>query len=80
LEKEEMKSITLQGITDTTLTVGANSEIQQIQNQLEELKSLLSTQYADKIFNIAKINEANFRFVKSKKGFNEFPKIQHMDY
>jgi hypothetical protein len=69
--------ITLQNITNSTLTVEVNGQTQQIQNQLEELKTLLSTQksqsiqYADKIYNIANINEANFGFVTGKKAFNE---------
>jgi hypothetical protein len=51
--------------------------MREIQNQLFELKGLLQNlkvqniQYADKIYNIEHINEANFGFVTGKKAFNE---------
>jgi len=51
--------------------------VREIHNQLADLKALLqnlkapTVQYADKIYNIEQINEANFGFVTGKKSFNE---------
>ena len=69
--------ITIQNVGEETITLNVNGEIQNIQNQLTELKSLLQSlevqnvQYADKIYNIEHINEANFGFVTGKRAFNE---------
>ena len=69
--------ITIQNVGEETITLSVNGEIQNIQNQLTELKSLLQSlevqnvQYADKIYNIEHINEANFGFVTGKRAFNE---------
>jgi hypothetical protein len=71
------KSIIIQGITDSTITVVVNGQIQEIQNELAELKALLQKnntqtfQNAEKIYNIGQINEANFGFVTGKRPFNE---------
>ena len=70
-------SIKIQEAGDDKLTLNVNGEIQTIQNQLSELKALLkdmdtqTIQYADKIYNIEHINEANFGFVTGKRAFNE---------
>jgi hypothetical protein len=69
--------IILQNVTDNTLTVNVNGAIQEIQNQLQALIDLVhsqqcqSFQYADKIYNIAHINEANFGLMTGQRGFNE---------
>lgn len=70
-------NIIIQNINDSTLTLNVNGENTEIKNQLTELKKLLlsqkaqTVQYADKIYNIGHINEANFGFVTGKKAFNE---------
>ncbi len=70
-------NIIIQGIGEDTITLNINGEIREIQNQLDELKTLLQSkkvqnvQYAEKIYNIEQINEANFGFVTGKKTFNE---------
>ncbi len=58
------------------LTLNLDGEIREIQSQLSDLKALLATnqaqkiQYAEKIYNIEHINEANFGFLLGKKAFN----------
>jgi len=70
-------NIVIQGVTDSVITLNVNGEVREIHNQLAELKGLLqnmkvqNVQYADKIYNIEHINEANFGFVTGKKAFNE---------
>jgi hypothetical protein len=70
-------NIILKDITEGKLSLNVNGEVREIQNQLAELKSLLqnqkvqNVQYADKIYNIEHINEANFGFITGKKAFNE---------
>jgi hypothetical protein len=70
-------NITIQDVTDSIITVNVNGEIQEIQNQLQALIALVrsqqghSIQYADKIYNIAHITEANFGLVTGKRAFNE---------
>lgn len=70
-------NVIIEGITDDTLTLNVNGEVKQIHNQLDELKTMLQNikvqkvQYAEKIYNIENINEANFGFVTGKKAFNE---------
>ncbi|MBK7408118.1 MAG: hypothetical protein IPJ40_08675 [Saprospirales bacterium] len=69
--------IVIQNVTDSTLTLQVNGEVREIQNQLAELKALLEcqnaqkVQYAEKIYNIEHIDEANFGFLTGKKAFNE---------
>jgi hypothetical protein len=71
------QNIVIQEVNDRTITVNVNGEIQEIQNQLSEVKNLLQNfktptiQYAEKIYNIEHIDEANFGFVMGKKAFNE---------
>ena len=60
------------------LTLEVDGEIREIKHQLEELKAILlekqiqTVQYADKIYNIEQIDQANFGFVTGKKAFNEY--------
>ncbi len=69
--------IVIQDLSKETITISVNGEIREIRNQLEELKVLLGemgsqkVQYAEKIYNIEHINEANFGFMTGKKAFNE---------
>lgn len=69
-------NVIIQGISDSTLTLNVNGEVREIQNQLAELKALLQNlkihkvQYAEKIYNIEHINEANFSIVTSSRVFN----------
>ena len=59
--------IVIQGVTDSALTLNVNGEAQEIRNELAALRALLEShqaktvQYADKIYNIAHIDEANYR-------------------
>ncbi|MCU0444578.1 MAG: hypothetical protein MUE85_06630 [Microscillaceae bacterium] len=72
-----MENIIIQTVNENNLTLNVNGEIQQIQNELTDLKELLKNrqvqniQYADKIYNIAHINEANFGLLTGKQAFNE---------
>ena len=58
------------------LILNLDGEIREIQSQLSDLKALLAStqaqkiQYAEKIYNIEHINEANFGFLVGKKAFN----------
>lgn len=69
--------ILTQSESDDMLTLSIDGEHHEIKNLLSELKSLLqkhqtqTVQYADKIYNIAHINEANFGFFTGKRAFNE---------
>lgn len=71
------QNIVIQRISDSSITLNVDGEVREIHNQLAELKSLLqnmqvqTVQYADKIYNIEHIDEANFGFVTGKKAFNE---------
>ncbi|MGB1242413.1 MAG: hypothetical protein ACPG49_07820 [Chitinophagales bacterium] len=70
-------NIVIQNVTDSTITLNIDGEIQEVRNQLVELKALLQSlkiqkiQYAEKMYNIEHINEANFGFWIGKKVFNE---------
>lgn len=70
-------TVKIQESTDEQLTLLVDGELQTIGNQLSELKTLLQNlkvqniQYADKIYNIEHIDEANFGFVTGKRAFNE---------
>jgi len=71
------KTALLTATNDDSLTFSIDGEIQEIRHQLSELKDLLankeiqSVQYAEKIYNIEHIDEANFGFITGKKAFNE---------
>jgi len=73
----ETNKIVIQSVSDSTLTLNVNGTVREIHNQLADLKALLqnlkapTVQYAEKIYNIEQINEANFGFVTGKKSFNE---------
>ena len=59
------------------ITLNIDGEVCEIRNELAELRRLLEkmhvgrVQYAEKIYNIEHINEANFGFVTGKRPFNE---------
>ena len=69
-------NVVIQAASDNTLTLNVNGEVREIHNRLDELKTLLQNlkvqniQYADKIYNIEHINEANFGVVTSNRVFN----------
>jgi hypothetical protein len=71
------KTAILTASNEESLTFSIDGEVQEIRHQLSELKELLanqdvqSVQYADKIYNIKHIDEANFGFLTGKKAFNE---------
>ncbi|MEO1652169.1 MAG: hypothetical protein AAFU64_01385 [Bacteroidota bacterium] len=71
------KEVIIQGVPGEKIQVFVDGEIKEIQNELGELKALLQNlsiqniQYADKIYNIEHIDEANFGFITGKKAFNE---------
>jgi len=62
----ETNNIIIQGVTESTLTLNVNGTVWEIHNQLEVLKDLIQAQgqttfqVGEKIYNIGKINEANF--------------------
>ena len=70
--------IIIQDANNEFLKLNVNGEIKEIKNQLHELKTLLldnemqSVQYAEKIYNIEHIDEANFGFITGRKAFNEY--------
>lgn len=72
----EAQHIIIQSATDSTLTLNINGEAQEIRNELATLRALLESrsaqtvQYADKIYNIAHIDEANFGLMTGKRPFN----------
>ena len=74
--QNETNNIIIQGVTDSTLTLNVNGTVREIHNQLADLKALLqnlkapTVQYADKIYNIEHINEANFGVMTSNRVFN----------
>ena len=59
-------NIVIQNVNDSTITLKIDGEIQEIRNDIAELRKLLQSfgdkqfQVADKIYNIETINEANF--------------------
>ncbi|MFN0016445.1 MAG: hypothetical protein ACKVU2_18035 [Saprospiraceae bacterium] len=69
--------VVIQSTSDETITLKVDGEVREIRNQLDELKALLqeknqqNVQYADKIYNIGHIDQANFGFITGKKAFNE---------
>lgn len=70
--------ITIKNIGEDKITVaGADGQVLEIKNQLAELRTLLenqkvqTVQYADKIYNIENINEANFGMLTGKRPFNQ---------
>lgn len=73
----QSSGIVIQEISSEKIKLNVNGEVKEIQNQLAELKDLLGNlkvqniQYAEKIYNIEHIDEANFGFVTGKKAFNE---------
>jgi len=71
------QNITIQGVTESTITLNVNGESKEIINKLDAFEQLLKEvqvqtfQAADKIYNINSINEANFGFVTGGKPFNQ---------
>ncbi len=70
------QNIVIQGVTGSTITVSVDGEAKEIRNELAALRTLLESrqvqtvQYADKIYNIAHIDEANFGAVTRRIVFN----------
>ena len=71
------QNIVIQNVTESTISVTVNGEGLEIRNEPAELKRLLqeqhaqSVQFAERIYEIAHFDEANFSFVTGKKAFNE---------
>ena len=71
------QKVIIQGIDQEKMKLSIGGEIQEIQHQLSDLLKILqaqniqTVQYAEKIYNIENINEANFGFVTGKQAFNE---------
>ncbi len=69
-------NIVVQHISDSTITLNVNGNLQDIRHDLAELKALLqklgkeNIQVADKIYNIGHIDEANFGVVLGSHVFN----------
>lgn len=77
---QNIKSIIIQDISEKEISLEINGEVKKIKSQLDELKKLIqaqegkTVQYADKIYNIESINEANFGILQRSKQaqvFNE---------
>lgn len=74
---ESNTNIVIQGVTDETITLLVNGEMQKVLNRLDALQNLLEQQQtktiqtADKIYNIASINEANFGFVMDQSNHDK---------
>ncbi len=72
------QNIILQDITDSTITISINGETKELLNELAALKKMLqewnapNIQYAEKLYNIEQLTEANFGFLTGKKAFNEW--------
>ncbi len=68
---------TIEQLDEEQITLNLNGQIHEIRHQLQDLQELLQSQqvqtiqYADKIYNIEHINEANFGFVTGTKAFNQ---------
>lgn len=68
--------ILIQSVTDDAITLTLDGEVREIRNELADLRALLESrstqtvQYADKIYNIAHIDEANFGAVTQRIVFN----------
>lgn len=68
--------VSIQEVTDNSIRLNVDGETREIGPQLAELKSLLQNlkvqhiQYAEKIYNIEHIDEANFGVVTSSRVFN----------
>jgi len=72
------KNIIIQDIKESTITINVNGELQEIHNDLEELKKLLqgfqleTFQQNNKTYNINHLNNASFDFLTGKQAFNEW--------
>jgi hypothetical protein len=70
------QNIVIQGVSESTITVNVNGEVQYIRNQLEELKTLMQNAHisffrsGDKLYHIADLDEDNFPIATSKRLFN----------
>jgi hypothetical protein len=74
-------NIIIQDVKDGTITINVNGDVQEIRNDLQDLKTLLENlkvetfQQGKNIYNIEHVNTANFGFITGKTGkkaFNEF--------
>ncbi len=71
------QNIIIQDISEEKISLLVNGQVQEIKSQLTDLKALLQSQegktiqYAEKIYNIEHINEANFGLLTGKQAFNE---------
>lgn len=70
------QNIVIQGVNDSTITVHVNGDVQEIRNQLEDLKILMQNihiatfQVGEKLYHLDDINEENFPIATSKRVFN----------
>lgn len=68
---------TIEQFNEEQIKLNLDGQIHEIRHQLADLQELLRSQqvqqvqYADKIYNIEHINEANFGFVTGAKAFNQ---------
>jgi len=69
-------NIVIQDVSKSTIKIEVNGELLEIKRQLTELKALLKkygtqdVQYAEKVYNIDHIDEANFGIALSNRDFN----------
>lgn len=70
------QNVVIQSSTESTLILSVDGEVQEIRNELAALRALLersntqTVQYAEKIYNIAHIDEANFGAITQRIVFN----------
>lgn len=73
-KKTEKHNIVIQGVSEGSIKVQVDGEVQEIHNKLDALRELLEKlqvhrfQTADKIYNIGSISQANFDFVIRQSG------------
>lgn len=86
LTNNGLQNVSIQEVTPETIRLLVDNVLMEIGNQFAEWKSFCqdhnvqNVQYAEKIYNIEHINEANFGYVTDKKAFNETLTKQLIEY
>jgi len=74
---EGNNNIIIQGVTESSITVNVNGQLQEVEKKLDALQALMekqatkSIQTADKIYNIGTITNANFDYLMGQAGHNQ---------
>lgn len=70
------RNIIIKDINESNISIVINGDVREIRNDLSELMRIIrevhvmSIQYAEKVYNVANLNEENFNFIAGKKAFN----------